>query len=388
MTVCNFASFIFVNCIRLRNNYLKIEKNQTNGFENMKKLIFLVQFIFLFFACQRSHNKLSKNEPIKSEIEETFSMSKREISDNEMVLIPKGEYLMGGNNEQADPDEFPKHTVKVDQFWMDKHEVTNSDFEKFVKSTNYITVAEKKINWEQIKKQLPPGTPKPAESLLLPGSLIFQPTAGPVPLDNVGQWWHWTLGADWRHPEGPNSNISTRMNHPVVHISWEDAKAYAQWAGKRLPTEAEWEWAARGGKNDPIYPWGNEPAEKSNKKANFWQGFFPYQNTSLDGFVGTAPVQSYEANGYGLFDMAGNVWEWCSDWYRFDAYEGKGQKINPKGPGTSFDPKEPYTPKRVIRGGSFLCNDSYCSGYRVSRRMKSSEDSGSSHTGFRCVRDI
>ncbi len=205
------------------------------------------------------------------------------------------------------------------------------------------------------------------------------------------QWWHWTVGANWRQPEGPGSSIAHRMDHPVVHISWEDAQAYASWAGKRLPTEAEWEWAAMGTVKNAKYPWGDESIEEAYDKANFWQGIFPFRNLEKDGYYGTAPVKSFQANGYGLYDMAGNVWEWCQDKYRYDAYKAdraKGTVENPEGPRKSFDPAEPMIEKYAMRGGSFLCNDSYCSGYRVARRMKSSKDSGFNHTGFRCVRDI
>ena len=307
-----------------------------------------------------------------------------------MVLIPGGTFMMGGRSDQAEEDEFPQRKVRVSGFYMDKTEVTNAQFKAFVDATGYQTLAEKDVDWEALKTQLPPGTPKPHDSLLIAGSLVFKKTEGPVDLRNYSQWWQWTRGANWKAPNGPGSSIENIMDHPVVHISWQDANAYAQWAGKRLPTEAEWEWAAMGGKENVKYPWGNEDIALSAGKANFWQGFFPYDNQLKDGFEGTAPVKSFPANGYGLYDMAGNVWEWCADKYHASAYGQTFKKLheNPKGPSKSFDPQEPYAAKYVIRGGSFLCNDSYCSGYRVARRMKSTEDSGFSHTGFRCVREI
>jgi len=308
-----------------------------------------------------------------------------------MVTIPQGSFTMGGKSEQADPDEFPRHQVNVSAFYMDMTEVTNAQFIQFVEATGYRTVAERDVDWEEIKAQLPPETPRPPDSVLRAGSLVFKSTDGPVNLRDYSQWWNWTVGADWRHPDGPESDIENRMDYPVVHMAWEDADTYAKWADKRLPTEAEWEWASMGGLNDVKYPWGNESVEQSFSKANFWQGLFPYENLERDGFSGAAPVKSFPSNGYGLFDMAGNVWEWCQDKYHVAAYEEDAQKeivTNPQGPRESFDPQEPYTPKYVIRGGSFLCNDSYCSGYRVSRRMKSSKDSGFNHTGFRCVKDL
>ena len=308
-----------------------------------------------------------------------------------MVLIPGGKYLMGSDKSGAYLNEKPVHQVIISPFFMDKYEVTNQQFLQFVNETGYVTTAEKQINWPDMVRYLPPNTPKPPDSLLKPGSLVFNKSEYPIPIDDESKWWIWKTGASWKYPFGENSSIKDILDHPVVHISWDDANAYAHWAGKRLPTEAEWEWAARGNKKNATYPWGNESINKEPFKANFWQGHFPYHNTKQDGYYFTAPVGSFPSNDYGLFDMAGNVWEWCSDFYQFNSYsldKEKGICKNPKGPTTSYDPSEPYAVKKVIRGGSFLCNDSYCSGYRVSRRMSSSKDTGLSHTGFRCVKDI
>jgi formylglycine-generating enzyme len=307
-----------------------------------------------------------------------------------MVWIPGGEFMMGGDNKQAAADEYPKHKVTVDGFWMDATEVTNVQFAAFVKATGYVTTAERKPDWNELKKELPPGTQKPDESLLVPASLVFNAPKNEVPLNDVSQWWQWKKGANWRHPHGEGSDLKGKENYPVVHISWYDAQAYCKWAGKRLPTEAEWEFAARGGLKNSIYPWGNQPVDEAATKCNSWQGRFPNTNTVKDGHFYTAPVKSFAPNGYGLYDMAGNVWEWCADYYNNTYYSSinnpEGVR-NPKGPAASYDPDEPFARKRVMRGGSFLCNDSYCSGYRVARRMKSTEDSGLEHVGFRCVKD-
>ncbi len=305
-----------------------------------------------------------------------------------MVWIVGGEYAMGTDSDVGWPDEKPAHRVRVDGFWMDAAEVSNSQFRAFVDATGYVTTAEKAPSVDEIMKQVPPGTPRPSPDKLVPGSLVFQPTKGPVDLRDYTQWWHWTPGASWRHPEGPDSNLDGREDHPVVQVSWDDAVAYAKWAGKRLPTEAEWEFAARGGLEGKPYVWGDEPLSETNPQCNIWQGEFPYHNTAKDGFERTAPVKHYAANGYGLYDMAGNVWEWCADWYQRDLYRrraGHGVVVNPTGPDRPDDPTQPYTPQRVQRGGSFLCNDSYCSRYRPSARHGCSPDTGMSHVGFRCV---
>ncbi len=307
-----------------------------------------------------------------------------------MVFIPAGVLDMGGDNDQASEDEYPKHKIALEAFYMDETEVSNREFMRFVEATGYITIAEQALDWAEISKDLPPGTPPPPDSLMQPGALVFQKTNQPVSLNDASQWWKWTIGASWKQPFGPESNLDGKMDHPVVQVAWEDASAYAKWAGKRLPTEAEWEWAARGGSKGSIYPWGNEDVNVAGHQfANFWQGLFPYENTLKDGYSSTAPSKSFPANAYGLYDMAGNVWEWCSDWYDAAYYSKEAAvKDGSLGPTQSFNPANPYTPAKVMRGGSFLCNDEYCSGYRNSRRMQSSPDTGLNHTGFRCVKDI
>ncbi len=306
-----------------------------------------------------------------------------------MAYIKGGTFMMGGDNNQAAADEYPKHSVRVTPFYIDKTQVTNAEFQKFVDATHYVTTAEKKPDWEEMKKTLPPGTPEPSADMMVAASLVFKETNGPVNLNDYSQWWSWVPGADWKHPEGPASNIKGKENYPVVQVSWFDAVAYCKWAGKRLPTEAEYEFAARGGLENNIYSWGNEPVNEGKPKANSWGGKFPYYNDDKDGFVKLAPTKSFMPNGYGLYDMSGNVWEWCNDWYDANYYQTlkNGTALDPKGPAKSFDPDDQYTPKKSLRGGSFLCNDSYCSGYRNARRMKSSPDTGLEHTGFRCVKD-
>ncbi len=304
-----------------------------------------------------------------------------------MKWIPAGEFVMG-SGPGAIGNERPAHRVKLSGFWMDEHEVTNAEFARFVKASGYVTTAEKAPDWEEMKTQLPPDTPRPDAALLVPGALVFTAPATAVPLDDASAWWRWVPGADWRHPEGPSSTIDGKDDHPVIHVSWDDASAYARWAGKRLPTEAEWEYASRGGLSGKRFAWGDEAPIGGPPRANIFQGEFPSRNTKADGFERTAPVKSFAPNGYGLYDMAGNVWEWCSDWYRADAYRHLANQdvvIDPRGPSESLDPSEPHAVKRVIRGGSFLCHESYCESYRTAARRGNAPDTGMSHLGFRCA---
>ncbi len=297
-----------------------------------------------------------------------------------MVWIEGGEFWMG-SDEPEFPDARPWHQVQVDGFWMDRTEVTNAQFATFVKVTGYVTVAERKPRAEDF-----PGAPP---ENLVAGSVVFTPPDGPVPLDSHFRWWSYVEGANWRHPTGPGGDLEGKDQHPVVHIAYADALAYCQWAGKRLPTEAEFEYAARGGLDRARYVWGEEFQPGGRFMANTFQGHFPDTNTAEDGFVATAPVGSFLPNGYGLVDMAGNVWEWTSDWYQPDYYTTLAATgavaRNPQGPAGSFDPSEPGVPKRVHRGGSFLCNDQYCSRYCPGGRGKGELETGTNHLGFRCV---
>ncbi len=307
-----------------------------------------------------------------------------------MVWIPGGEFDMGavvngqGSAEMPMPsnDAEPVHRVRVDGFWMDKTEVTNEQFAKFVAATGYVTIAER----APTKEEFPDAPPEN----LVAGSVVFAPPDHEVSLKNYYEWWSYVKGTNWRHPLGPQSDIKGKEKYPVVQIAYPDAQAYAKWAGKRLPTEAEFEFAERGGLARKTYAWGDEFRPNGKFMANTFQGKFPVHDTGDDGFVGIAPVAQYPANGYGLYDMAGNVWEWCSDWYRADYYQelakAGGVAANPKGPDSSFDPAEPNEPKRVQRGGSFLCTDQYCCRYIVGTRGKGEINTGTNHLGFRCVR--
>jgi formylglycine-generating enzyme required for sulfatase activity len=300
-----------------------------------------------------------------------------------MAWIPGGTFWMGCEGCEM-PDAVPSHLVEVGGFWMDRTPVTNAEFERFAKATGYVTVAERKLDPADY-----PGVPA---DKLVPGSAVFQPTSEPVPLHNPLRWWKYTPGASWKQPEGPGTSLRGRADHPVVHLAFEDAQAYARWTGKRLPTEAEFEFAARGGLDRNLYSWGNEFRPGNKPVANTWQGRFPVRDEADDGYAGTSPVRAFPPNGYGLYDMGGNVWQWCADWYRPDYYaalaSAGGVAKNPRGPDTSDDPQEPGAAKRVIRGGSYLCTDQYCARYLVGSRGKSEVASGTSNLGVRLVRSF
>lgn len=305
-----------------------------------------------------------------------------------MVWVPGKTFIQGAKADDpyAMAREKPAHTVTVSGFFMDEHEVTNRQFRQFTDATGYVTVAERPTDWDELKKEVPPGTPKPADSLLQPGCMVFNRNARNITgMDDYSQWWQWKAGVNWRHPEGRGTTIDGKENFPVVHIAYEDALAYCKWAHRRLPTEAEWEAAAQGTNNNTIFTWGND-MERLTKMANTWQGTFPVKNVPEDGYAYIAPVESFPPNSIGLYDMLGNVWEWTSDFYD-PAYYGtlSGTAVNPKGPDRANNPSNPYQQERVIKGGSYLCNASYCASFRISARMPMTPDSGADHVGFRTV---
>jgi formylglycine-generating enzyme len=331
---------------------------------NMKFSLLLVTFIILI-VC----NHVFAGDPkdiirIKGG---TFFMG----SDAGKIVMPHG----GMSNES------PVHEVKLDGFWIDKYPVTNENYAKFVKATGYVTYSELTPKAEDWPGALP--------EMLVPASIVFKQPTTKVNMNNLYNWWEYKPGANWKHPEGPQSNIEKRMNHPVVHVTYADAAAYCSWAGKHMLTEAQWEYAARGGLKKKVYTWGDQPDHLKKKLMNFWEGEFPYKNTGSDGHLKTSPVGSYLPNGYGLYDMAGNVWEWVSDWYHPRYYE-VSPKENPTGVPKehSLDPHEPGISKRIIKGGSFLCSENYCMGYRPSARMATDPRSSTNHTGFRCAKKL
>lgn len=377
-------------------------ENKSKTFVSLKMKIQPMKSIYLIpvallsicISCKETKKSTVQTEEKNQTLTKKVEVLKEKPMDIEtpkgMVWVPGGNFTQGARqgDQFALEHEKPAHPVAVDGFFMDITEVTNDEFSKFVEETGYITVAERKIEWEDLKKQVPPGTPKPHDSILQPGSLVFKKTKTSVPnLYDFSQWWEWKIGANWKHPKGPGSTIKGMGNYPVVHIAFEDAVAYCKWAGHSLPTEAQWELAASSGLNNKVYSWGDN--EKNlDAQANTWTGEFPTQNDQADGFENKAPVKSFPANSYGLYDMAGNVWEWTKDWYHVKYYNEllqKGVAHNPKGAEKALNPNNPYAEEKVIKGGSFLCSDTYCASYRISARMATSTDSGQEHLGFRTV---
>ena len=341
----------------------------------LKNLKFLILLSFLFTGCNYLEKEISFTPP------------------NGMVWVEGKSYTKGAkiDDQYSMMREKPSHNVYVDGFFIDITEVTNKQFKKFAAETGYITIAERKIDWEEMKKSLPPGTPKPHDSILQPGSLIFnEDIKEVVGMDNYFQWWKWQIGANWRAPKGPGSSIENKENFPVVHIAYEDALAYCKWANRRLPTEAEWESAAQGNFKNAIYTWGDN-VDLLDSNANTWQGNFPVVNEGSDGFKMIAPVKSYPANSIGVYDMIGNVWEITDDLFNINYYrelDSSTELNNPKGASSCYNPSNPFETQHVMKGGSFLCHDSYCASYRISARMGVSIDSGSDHTGFRTIATV
>ena len=339
---------------------------------------YLSRFFLLIFTLIFSCGDVTKT------VESSF------INPEGMIWVEGKSYTKGAKNNDAFAmmREKPSHEVYIDGFFIDATEVTNNQFEKFVDETGYITVAEREIDWEEMKKSLPVGIPKPHDSILQPGSLIFNDQIKTVDnMENYLQWWRWQRGANWKAPKGPGSNIENKGNFPVVHIAYEDAIAYCDWANRRLPTEAEWESAAQGNYKNAVFPWGDD-VNLLNSNANTWQGNFPIKNESIDGYEMVAPVKSFPANSIGIFDMVGNVWEITADLFNVNYYSeisAESELKNIKGASSCYNPSNPFEIQYVMKGGSFLCHDSYCASYRISARMGVSIDSGSDHTGFRTV---
>jgi sulfatase modifying factor 1 len=347
--------------------------------------IFQIRLLFILLVSLTIYN--CKKEKAASLLPKDVSNIK---TPKGMIWVEEKTFLQGAKDTDtyAMSREKPAHKVTVDGFYIDITEVTNKQFEKFIDATKYITVAERKIDWEEMKTQLPANTLKPDDSILQPGSLIFNKNINAVVnMNNYSQWWTWKIGANWRHPEGPNSTIKNKEDFPVVHITLEDAVAYCKWSNRRLPTESEWESAAQGTNTDAIFTWGNNTTIL-NSNANTWQGVFPTKNESIDGFEFISPVKSYLPNSIGLYDMTGNVWEITADLFNIKYYNEldiSKPLLNPKGASKSYNPANPYQTEYVMKGGSFLCHASYCASFRISAKMGVAIDSGSDHVGFRTV---
>ncbi|APY08243.1 sulfatase [Winogradskyella sp. J14-2] len=364
-------------------------------FSTFKFSVVLI-LVHLTLGCGNGKKRNPNTEEKKVETEgyQLLAEKPNDLDTPEGMVWVKGKTFLQGakaNDPFAMMREKPAHKVTVDGFFIDATEVTNKAFKAFVDATDYITVAERPIDWEVMKKELPEGIKKPHDSVLQPGSLIFNKNVKAVAnMSNYAQWWTWKVGANWKHPEGPESTIDGKDNYPVVHIAYEDALAYCKWANRRLPTEAEWEAAAQGNNSNDIFTWGND-SEALTKNANTWQGVFPVKNESVDGFELVAPVKSYPPNSLGIYDMLGNVWELTSDLFNVHYYSQADTTkaiVNPKGAETAYSPDNPYQLEHVMKGGSFLCHASYCASYRISARMGTSEDSGSDHVGFRTVATV
>lgn len=349
--------------------------------------------MMLLVSCKNENQKEADSEPIPSPANDLIVKQPKNIDTPKNMVWVSGVHFTQGaqaGDQLALPREKPAHPVAVDGFFIDQTEVTNAQFKTFVDATGYLTTAERPINWEEMRKTLPAGTPKPADIILQPGSLIFnRNVANVTDLNNYAQWWEWKIGANWQHPQGPESDIQGKDTYPVVHVTYEDAKAYCKWANRRLPTEAEWEAAAHGKLSGGMYTWGDDDSALSDK-ANTWQGTFPIDNSDEDGYDYAAPVARYSPNSLGIYDMAGNVWELTQDWFSVRYYQDiyDEEALNPQGPAESYNPENPYQPEKVIKGGSFLCAASYCASYRICARMGQALDSSTDHSGFRTVADV